>query len=209
LKVVDMKYREQHSPKAHAEPGNDAEALEKSSAQTTKREESHVRGDAVISDCGRYRYLLWRSWGPDDSPRAVFLMLNPSTAGAKMDDPTIRKCIGFARRWGCGGLDVVNLFAWRATDPRELARLSMLVAVGDRNADYIAHAMRPGSTVVCAWGSCGNAAVKKMVRERLVVVKKQLRLLAATQCLGRAVDGNPRHPLMLGYGTQLEPWCLT
>ena len=74
--------------------------------------------NAVISACGRYRYLLTRRVGP--GTRAVtFIMLNPSTADATRDDPTIRRCIGFARSWGIGGVDVVNLFAFRATEPRD------------------------------------------------------------------------------------------
>jgi hypothetical protein len=73
---------------------------------------------ATLSDCGRYRYRLWRRWA--DGPTVLFVMLNPSTADADVDDPTIRRCIGFARSWGAGALEVVNLYAWRATQPAEL-----------------------------------------------------------------------------------------
>ena len=76
---------------------------------------------AVISDCKRYRYRLWRIWNGSQS-RLVFVMLNPSTADGEQDDPTIRKCVGFAERLGYGGIEVVNLFAWRATDPRRATR---------------------------------------------------------------------------------------
>ncbi|MFD3920195.1 DUF1643 domain-containing protein [Streptomyces sp. NPDC058595] len=73
---------------------------------------------ALISDCGRYRYRLTRTWGP--GPAAVMVMLNPSTADGTQDDPTVRRCVTFADAWGCGGLIVVNLYAWRATKRAEL-----------------------------------------------------------------------------------------
>ena len=76
-------------------------------------------GAAVLSPCGAYRYLLTRRFGPGKK-LATFVMLNPSTADAERDDATIRKCVGFARSWGCAGLQVVNLFAFRATDPTDL-----------------------------------------------------------------------------------------
>ena len=74
---------------------------------------------ALLSSCGTYRYRLWRYWHTEREP-LIFIMLNPSTADAMQDDPTIRKCIGFAKRLGFGGIEVVNLFAYRATDPRDL-----------------------------------------------------------------------------------------
>jgi len=93
-----------------------------------------VKKWAVLSRCGKYRFMLGRAWDEPDSaqdtdtgfgkwkrPLCVWLMLNPSTADHSQDDPTIRKCVGFSQRLGCGGLIVVNLFAWRATDPDDLA----------------------------------------------------------------------------------------
>ncbi|MDB5297796.1 MAG: hypothetical protein JWO31_3779 [Phycisphaerales bacterium] len=76
-----------------------------------------TRAAAVLSPCERYRYVLHR-WWDESKPAVCWLMLNPSTADAATDDPTIRKCCGFARAWGAGGIAVVNLFALRATDPR-------------------------------------------------------------------------------------------
>src|SRR5262245_40859152 len=88
---------------------------------------------AVFSSCGTYRYVLRREIGPGDTT-ATFIMLNPSTADAARDHPTIRRCIGFARRWGCGQLVCLNLFAFRATDP---ARLKCAAdPVGPRNEDW-------------------------------------------------------------------------
>src|SRR4051812_40135006 len=77
-----------------------------------------VLGSAILSDCDRYRYLLGREWA--DGPTAVFVMLNPSTADALHNDPTIRRCLRYAQVWGCGALMVANLYAWRATDPDDL-----------------------------------------------------------------------------------------
>lgn len=73
-----------------------------------------IKKDATISDCGKYRYRLSRIWEPG-RPVATFVMLNPSTADATNDDATIRKCMGFARRWNLGGIHVGNLFAYRAS----------------------------------------------------------------------------------------------
>src|SRR5262249_62207047 len=80
-----------------------------------------LRCAAGFSRCGRYRYWLTRTWDAA-RPAVCWLMLNPSTADAARDDPTIRRCIGLARRWGHGGIVVVNLFAWRAPDPAAPAR---------------------------------------------------------------------------------------
>lgn len=95
---------------------------------------------AIISPCGQYRYRLERAW--DRSfPAAVFVCLNPSIADATLDDPTLRKCVGFARRWGCGHLVLVNLFALRATDPREMKRHPS--PVGPDNDRHIQEAVQP------------------------------------------------------------------
>lgn len=95
--------------------------------------EREVATTAGISECGTYRYWLCREWSPGlDS--LVWLMLNPSTADATQDDPTIRRCMGFARRWGYGGITVVNLYAYRATNPRDL--LTAADPVGPENDRY-------------------------------------------------------------------------
>ena len=84
---------------------------------TLKRQ---TQSGADFSECGRYRYKLWRTWD-DIRPVVMFIMLNPSTADATADDPTIRRCIGFARAWGYGGVRVGNLFAWRTPYPQRVA----------------------------------------------------------------------------------------
>ena len=164
--------------------------------------------DALISDCGEYRYRLWRHWGDGCMGVAVFLMLNPSTADGHIDDPTIRKCCGFARRWGLHGIRVVNLFAWRSTDPRGL--LGRVNAAGPENDEHVRAVVcrdvyhdTPADRVVCAWGSPKNAELRQLVGAR---VNQVMRLVGDRElwCLGRSKDGHPRHPLMLSYTTPLE-----
>jgi hypothetical protein len=123
-------------------------------------------------------------------------MLNPSTADAFRTDPTVTRCARFARRENCGGLVIVNLFALRATDPRELRRHPDPVGAG--NDLFIREHCRPGRLVIAAWGAHGRArdrdrAVLAMLREARVAV----------HCLGVTVGGMPRHPLYLPRDAQL------
>ena len=105
---------------------------------------------ALMSSCGKYRYQLWRIW--DDSlPKVLFIMLNPSTANHEHDDPTIRRCTGFAHGWGCGGLYVGNLFAYRSTDPKRLRKVEN--PVGDENNKYLLEMTAKTDLIVIAWGS--------------------------------------------------------
>lgn len=159
-------------------------------------------GSAVFSACRRYRYLLWRQWRepiPGEG-YAMFVGLNPSTADETTDDPTLRRCIGFARDWGFGGLFMTNLFAWRATDPRELPK--HIGAVGVENDQYLARAAAGAGVIVAAWGSQATG------RRRDAEV---IRLLAGTgfglSCLGRTRDGFPRHPLYLPKTAVREPFA--
>lgn len=159
---------------------------------------------AVVSECGKYRYRLTRQLGPD--PRICnFVMLNPSTADATLDDPTIRRCIGFARDWGCGQLMVSNLFAYRATEPYRLG----LVAdpVGPDNHDYLisaaARAHESGGLVVAAWGAHGG----RDDQDRRVMSFLVQTLGVPVKCLGTTVLGFPRHPLYLPAAAQLEPYA--
>lgn len=146
--------------------------------------------DATISACGLYRYWLERRWGRT-APQ-VFVMLNPSTADASVDDPTIRRCIAFAKREGAGGLIVVNLFALRATDPSALDNHAD--PVGPANVENLGLALigavAIGRPVICAWGANKNAGPAGM---RLLARANDLG--AALVCLGLTKDGQPRHPL--------------
>lgn len=151
---------------------------------------------AVISACGKYRYRLGRTWDAALRP-ACFVMLNPSTADATEDDPTIRRCIGFAKSWGCGGIVVVNLFAYRATDPKQL--LKAADPVGPDNDEHIRAAVVECHPVVAAWGVHG------VLRQRDGRVKWLLeRWGVLPKCLGKTKDGrHPRHPLYVRADTAL------
>lgn len=144
----------------------------------------------------RYRYTLERVLNPlHPEPTVLFVMLNPSTADEREDDPTIRRCIGFARSWGAGRLRVVNLFAARATDPREMK--AMDDPVGPGNDQWIAHEIANAETVVAAWGTHGA------YRDRAADVMAMLPGVD-WQCLGTTKDGHPRHPLYVAANTPLR-----
>lgn len=157
---------------------------------------------AVMSGDGLYRYHLSRRWG-DGGPCAriaTFVMLNPSTADASLNDPTITRCINFARSWDCEGLAVVNLYAFRATDPKGLWRTSD--PVGPRNDDYLTDtAMRAkllDGPIIGAWGA--NAKPDRVAE--VLALPHMDRL----SCLGTTKAGAPRHPLYLKGDTLPTPW---
>ncbi|MEE8171109.1 MAG: DUF1643 domain-containing protein [Phycisphaerae bacterium] len=141
---------------------------------------------ALFDDSRRYRYRLWRVWDAA-RPIAAFVMLNPSTADARRDDPTIRRCIGFARRWGFGALDVVNLFAFRATRVDALRRGAD--PVGPANDRVLRCCVRRADLVVAAWGNHG------LLHDSATRVGPILSAAAAVHCLGVTKQGQPRHPL--------------
>lgn len=151
-------------------------------------EETLSGSDAVISECGLYRYRLSRKWRAD--PDCVFVMLNPSTADAAQDDPTIRKCIGYSKAWGYGGLVVVNLFAYRDTDPDAMKRYK--VPVGPDNDRHLLEVTREAPLVVCAWGKGGAHQGRGREVEKLLT-EGGVRLHA----LELNGDGSPKHPLYL------------
>lgn len=158
---------------------------------------------ARISEDGVYRYTLGRRWTQDlESGAAVFVMLNPSTADANKDDPTIRRCIGFAKALGCGGLHVVNLYAFRATKPADLWRADY--PIGPDNDEVLretftaaAHEDRP---VIAAWGANAPEARATFVSE--MAREAGAPLLA----LGLTKDGAPRHPLYLSAAAVPTYW---
>lgn len=164
------------------------------------------RDDSLLGDAGaawfsldrRYRYLLTRTWDAT-LPVMTCIMLNPSKAGAFRSDPTCTRCIGFARRENCGSLAILNLFAWQATDPRELHDCPD--PVGPYNDHFITSYIYARGAVVVAWGTGGTL----QGRDREVA-----RLLAAmgvkVRCLGTTMDGSPRHPLYVRGDAPLIPW---
>lgn len=154
-----------------------------------------VNADAILSPDGRYRYLLRRTWSPE-VVSAVFVMLNPSTADATVDDPTIRRCMSFAREWGCGGIRVVNLYALRSTDPTQLWAVND--PVGPDNDTHLAWALDSDhSPIVCAWGT--NARQDRVDAFLELAAGRERPLFA----LGLTKNGHPRHPLYVKGGTPL------
>ncbi|WPE19847.1 DUF1643 domain-containing protein [Shinella zoogloeoides] len=157
---------------------------------------------ASVSPCGRYRYGLTRQWS--DGLMMGFVMLNPSTADADLDDPTIRRCIGFARREGCGGIVVVNLFPLRATDPAQLWATRYLERFGpDSDNEFQRHLRMMTGPIVAAWGADGDsqggdavALMRHYLGSRLV-------------CLGKTQQGAPRHPLYVRGDAPLIPFSFT
>ncbi|MGN6518680.1 MAG: DUF1643 domain-containing protein [Dokdonella sp.] len=155
---------------------------------------------AVISSCGRYRYRLQRV---QDAARArlLFVMLNPSTADAVVDDPTIRRCIGFARDGGFGVVEVVNLFAYRATAPADLRRAGF--PVGPDNDAHIEHALRDADEVCLAWGAAGGDAADARAQVVLPLIRRSGH---RPMCLSVTRKGWPAHPLYLPASLRLRPF---
>ena len=154
--------------------------------------------DAVISDCGKYRYLLRRAWD-HGQPRALFVMLNPSTADASVDDPTIRSCIRLCRAMNYGSFEVVNLFAWRATDPRDLEKSP--APIGPDQEKITLAAISRCDLPILAWGA------HKMARGKgnhLASLVRSYR--PAVFCFGKTRSGEPKHPLYIKTGTPLETY---
>lgn len=160
---------------------------------------------AVISDCGTYRYWLHRMndcEDPEFATSAVFLMLNPSTADASLDDPTIRRCRRFAKDWGHDGLVVGNLFALRSTDPDQL--LTHADPVGPHNDNWLTLMAERHATIVCAWGAHPMA-----VKRGAEVARMLTDAGAELWCLGTTKSGAPRHPLYVRADQKLIKWEVT
>jgi hypothetical protein len=160
-----------------------------------------VLAGAVLSPCGTYRYTLDRVWDAS-LPTALFIMLNPSTADASVDDPTIRRCISFAKREGCGALTVVNLFALRSTNPDALT--THPDPVGPDNDTHIALALgKQPEVAIAAWGA------HPFTRARAEAVAALLAPVWQVNCLGTTKSGDPRHPLYVRGDQPLQPWPTT
>lgn len=170
---------------------------------------SPIHRSAEISDCGRYRWWLRRHWKFFENGIHVpgkgiccFVMLNPSTADGTQDDPTIRRCIKFAQDWGYDTLSVRNLFAWRATDPRELFHAESVT--GGPRGDTELLAACTANLVIAAWGA-------KVPFERDIQAMDLIRKCfprVPIYCLGTTKDGKPRHPLYVRADVAPIPWDL-
>jgi len=108
---------------------------------------------ATLSDCKKYRYSLLRKW--DEGATLLFIMLNPSTADAEKDDPTVRKCITLAKKYGFGSLYIGNLYGFRATNPRDVLKLGLRDAEGPRNESMLRAMIQKSSKIIVAWGNHG------------------------------------------------------
>jgi hypothetical protein len=152
---------------------------------------------AVFSSCGKYRYMLSRTWTPGEK-YCVFVGLNPSTADEEKDDPTIRRCISYAQRWGYGGMVMLNLFAFRSTDPKGL--LSVEDPVGPENDTWfdLIYFSPNVDKVVAAWGVHGS--LKKRDQE----IKD--RMAYGFEVFGLTKEGHPKHPLYLKKDIMTIPW---
>jgi len=153
---------------------------------------------AYVSEDQKYRYWLARRWAAAGSmPYILWVLLNPSTADAYNDDATVRKAAGFTDRWGYKVMMFVNLYAWRATNPRQLKRVAD--PIGVENDHWIQTYASAAAKVVCAWGQ-DPSADNIRARTVLALLNTQRSLL---YCLGTNRTGHPCHPLMLSYHTPL------
>ena len=151
----------------------------------------------------RYRYTLWREWDMLNPTYAAFIGLNPSTADASEDDPTIRRCVGFAKAFCHSSLIVVNLFAFRATSPADM--IAAEDPIGPENAHYILETCA-GKTVVLAWGST-SLGKRPSIRNRPWDVARTLRYAgSALLCFGQTASGAPKHPLYLPANAARTAW---
>lgn len=151
---------------------------------------------AIFSTCRTWRYRLERRWSSGTA--AAFILLNPSTADETQDDPTIRRCIRYAKGWGHGGLIVGNLFALRSTDPKAL--YSSEDPVGPDNDDHLIEIATTAAIVVCGWGAHGELA------GRGVKVRQMLESYRPTY-LKLTKSGMPGHPLYLKANLTPRLWC--
>lgn len=154
--------------------------------------------DAYFSPCQKYRYMLRRQWAMDAKRYCLFVMLNPSTADAIEDDPTIRRCIGYAKSWGYDVLLVGNAYAYRSTDPSQLWTVDD--PVGPENDERLAQMSALAGLVVAAWGS-------NVQPGRAVEVIDTLRKFNDVHFLSLTRDGQPKHPLYLRKDLQPQVLC--
>lgn len=146
--------------------------------------------DATLSIDGTYRYSLTRKWNPL-GPSVCWVMLNPSTADADIDDPTIRRCIRFSQDWGYASMEVVNLFALRATNPKEL--LTHPQPIGEMNRYCVGRAMDRATRVVAAWGA-NKAVSRNPLRHDVEALNPFV--------LGVTKNLSPKHPLYVRADTK-------
>ncbi len=153
-----------------------------------------IKYTAKLSRCKQYRYYLSRQWD-ERLPVLTYIGLNPSKADAKKDDPTIRRCMDFAQRFGFGGIEVLNLFAYRATDPKEL--FLSIDPIGKRNNQFLRQYIKKAHQVVLIWGNHG------VHLDRYLEV---LKMVDQPFCLAINKSGQPAHPLYLSKQLELQAY---
>lgn len=163
-----------------------------------------VRRETIFSPCRKYRYTLWREWGCDlfegdgicrDKKFIQFIGLNPSTADETQDDPTIRRCIGFAKSWGYEAMFMTNLFAWRETDSTKLPKI--VAPIGPDNDMWLMEIGSEAQVSIAAWGTKGSI----LNRQDWIHM-----LIPNLHCLRITKDGFPEHPLYLPKNLKPIPW---
>jgi hypothetical protein len=158
---------------------------------------NHWTPKTVFSPFRLYRYVLYREWDPTLETIA-FIGLNPSTADETQDDPTIRRCIGFAKKWGYGSILVGNIFALRSTDPKKLYKSDN--PVGYRNDYWLGEIYKYAKTTVACWGTHGA------LNRRHNDVKQKLGVM---HVFGFTKEGFPKHPLYLSSKAKIHEWWET
>ena len=144
---------------------------------------STIKKSAVFSNCRKYRYSLTRSWNSAGG-YVLFIGLNPSIADEKIDDPTLTRCINFAKDWGYGGLIMVNLFAYMSTYPTDLKKVKL--PIGNNNNKHILKNHQKSQLTVAAWGNDGHFLKRD---------KEVLKIICNPMCLNINKSGQPAHPL--------------
>ena len=170
-------------------------------SSTIPRTPSREQSNALFSPCNEYRYLLTRPGSSDEGEAGptVFLMLNPSTADHLVDDPTIRRCRGFATAWGGASLVVLNLYALRSPDPAAL--WNHRDPVGPENDRWLSEHARAHRDIVCAWGNNAGPERVRTVAQMLLAGGARL------WCLGTTKRGAPKHPLYVRADQPRIPWA--
>lgn len=170
-----------------------------------------IRRSATFSPCRKHRFMLSRIWAPD-LPTMMIVGLNPSTADETEDDPTIRRCIAYARREGCGSLFMLNMFSFRSTDPKPLSRMGLdELTYNNENIRHLkVNAKRvrdAGGLVVVAWGAHGNTIGRASPKGQPYSGFLRIHLGdGPLWCLGHTATGEPKHPLYLRSDQPLEYW---
>ncbi|MEQ8636865.1 DUF1643 domain-containing protein [Gimesia maris] len=142
---------------------------------------------AIFSPCEKYRYILTRRFDPDNDKVCNFIMLNPSTATAEKNDPTVARCCKYAQQWGYGALIVTNIFAYRSTSRKKMKLF--VRPTGPENEEYIEAAALKSNLIVCAWGTDGA------FMNRGPIVHSEITMFEETHCLEVTKHGHPKHPL--------------